>query len=53
MRNSRQFYNDTVLSFSNAMQMFPANLVATMFNFKTKEYFNISEADKEPVKVKF
>ncbi len=50
---ARQFYNDTVLSFSNAMQMFPANLVATMFNFKTKEYFNISEADKEPVKVKF
>jgi len=50
---ARQFYNDTVMSFSNALQMFPTNLVAMLFNFKAKEYFNISEADRESVKVKF
>src|SRR3989339_599132 len=50
---ARQFYNDTVMSYLNAMQMFPTNIIAGMFNFKTKEYFQIAETEKEPVKVKF
>ena len=50
---ARQFYNDTVLGYLNALQMFPTNILAAMFNFKAKEYFQIAEAEKEPVKVKF
>lgn len=50
---ARQFYNDTVMTYTNSLQMFPTNIIAGMFNFKPREYFNVSEADKEPVKVKF
>ncbi|MGM0467149.1 MAG: LemA family protein [Acidobacteriota bacterium] len=51
---ARQFYNDTVMKFNTKQQVFPSNIIANMFNFKEKEYFEIEEpAAKEPVKVKF
>jgi len=51
---SRQFYNDTVLSYNNSIQRFPTNTIANMFNFKQREFFEIEEAiEKKPVKVKF
>lgn len=51
---SRQFYNDTVLSYNNSIQRFPSNMIANMFNFKQREFFEIEEAaEKKPVKVKF
>lgn len=51
---ARQFYNDTVMKFNTKQQVFPSNIVANMFNFKEKEYFEIEEpAAREPVKVKF
>jgi len=33
--------------------MFPSNLVAKMFNFPKKEFFEASSAERENVKVKF
>lgn len=51
---SRQFYNDTVMKFNAKQQVFPSNVIAKMFNFKEKEYFEIGEPEaKEPVKVSF
>jgi len=50
---SRQFYNDTVLKYDNKREMFPSNVIAGMFNFKEREYFEIEEAEKGPVEVKF
>lgn len=51
---ARQFYNDTVMKFSVKQQVFPSNIIANMFNFKEKEYFEIEEpAAREPVEVKF
>ncbi|MGB8951145.1 MAG: LemA family protein [Candidatus Aminicenantales bacterium] len=51
---ARQFYNDNVMKFSVKQQVFPSNIVARMFNFKEKEYFEIGEAEaKGPVKVSF
>jgi LemA protein len=51
---ARQFYNDTVMKFNTKQQVFPSNLIASMFNFQEKEYFEIEEAEaKEPVKVEF
>lgn len=51
---ARQFYNDTVMKFNTKQQVFPSNIIANMFNFKEREYFEIEEAEaKEPVKVKF
>jgi len=50
---ARQFYNDTAMKFNTKQQVFPANIVAGMFGFKEREYFEIEEAAKEPVKVQF
>jgi LemA protein len=50
---SRQFYNDTVLKFDNKREMFPSNIIAGMFGFKARDYFEVEEGEREPVKVKF
>src|SRR3989338_1476505 len=50
---SRQFYNDNVLSLNQAIQQFPTNMLANMFNFKERDYFKVEESEKKPVKVKF
>ncbi len=50
---SRQFYNDTVLTFNNAIQVFPNNILAGMFNFTARDYFEIEEASREPIEVSF
>ena len=50
---ARQFYNDEVLKYDNMMETFPSNLVARLFGFVPKDYFEIEEKSREPVKVKF
>lgn len=49
----RQFYNDTVLNYKNKLEMFPSNIVAKMFGFKSEPFFEASEADREVPKVQF
>ena len=50
---ARQFYNDSVLQYDNAIEMFPTNIMASMFSFQPRPYFEAPTADREPVKVKF
>ena len=50
---ARQFYNDTAMSFNNLVEMFPSNIVASMFKFKKYEFFTALEEEKEVPKVKF
>lgn len=51
---NRQFYNDTVLSYTNLKQVFPKNIIASMFHFKDKEYFRVDETEqREAPKVTF
>ncbi|HWC13507.1 MAG TPA: LemA family protein [Actinomycetota bacterium] len=50
---SRQFYNEQVLAYDNALETFPSNLVAGAFNFEPKQYFEIEETVREPVRVDF
>jgi LemA protein len=50
---ARQFYNDTVLKYDNKREKFPSNIIAGLFGFKDREYFETAEADREPVKVSF
>ncbi len=51
---ARQFYNDTVMRFNQKQQVFPSNIIASMFGFKPREYFEIGEAEaRGPVKVAF
>ncbi len=48
---ARQLYNDTVMSFNNRVQTFPSNVIAAIFGFRAREYFEAPEEEKEPVKV--
>lgn len=52
---SRQFYNDTVMTYNTTIERFPTVLVAGMFGFNKEEYFNLDEeaAAREAVKVEF
>lgn len=51
---SRRFYNANVRDFNIAQQTFPTNLLAQMFGFKPREFFEVEgEAAKQPVAVKF
>jgi LemA protein len=51
---SRQFYNDSVLTYNNQIQMFPSNVVAGMTGFKAGEFFEVKEtAEREAPKISF
>ena len=50
---ARQFYNDAVLKYQNKIEMFPSNIIAGIFNFKTEKFFEATEAEKETPKVQF
>jgi LemA protein len=50
---SRQFYNSVVRQFNEKVVVFPSNLIAGMFGFKEQEFFEVEEAEKKPVEVKF
>ncbi|MGB8958076.1 MAG: LemA family protein [Candidatus Aminicenantales bacterium] len=51
---ARQFYNDTVMKYNMRQQVFPSSIIANMFGFKPREYFQIEEeVAKGPVKVQF
>lgn len=50
---ARQFYNDSVTNFNQAIQVFPANLIAGIFGFTARDYFEIQAAEKEAPKVEF
>lgn len=50
---ARQFYNDVVMKYNNKIEMFPTNLVAGIFGFKSETFFSAKENERENVKVKF
>ena len=50
---SRQFYNEQVLAYDNALETFPSNTVAGLFNFEPKVYFEVEEAQRDAVRVDF
>lgn len=50
----RQFYNDVVQKYNDKVEMFPSNIIASMFKFKLADFFTIeNEAEREAPKVKF
>ena len=50
---ARQFYNDSVLSYNNKLQTFPRTLIAGMFDFDKREYFEGDPEATGPVRVQF
>jgi len=52
---SRRFYNGNVRDFNTGVQMFPGNIIASMFKFTALEFFELEQdsVEKNPVEVKF
>jgi LemA protein len=51
---ARQSFNDQVLGFNNKIQMFPSNIIAGMFGFIRRDFFEIEvAAEREVPKVSF
>ena len=53
---SRRFYNGIVRDFNTKIEQVPTNLVAGMFGFTTRDFFELSEGEeaaREPVAVDF
>jgi LemA protein len=50
---ARQVYNDTVLTYDNALQTVPTNIVAGLFSFSPRAYFETEGATREAPSVQF
>ena len=51
---ARQVYNDTVLTYDNALETVPTNVVAAIFGFEQRPYFELDEpAAREAPQVRF
>jgi len=50
---ARQFFNDSTLNFNTRIQSFPNNILAGMFNFTEREYFEADPESTGPVQVEF
>ncbi len=50
---ARQVYNDTVLSYDNALETVPTNVIAGIFHFNPREYFQTEDATREAPQVRF
>ena len=54
IQNARRYYNAVVRDFNTRVQSFPANLIAGMFGFHPRQFFEMENAaDRENVAVKF
>ena len=53
IQNARRYYNAVVRDLNTRIQSFPTNIIAGMFGFQTRQFFEVAEADREPVAVKF
>jgi len=50
---ARRSFNAAVLDYNNSIQSFPTNLIAGMFHFDKKNFFEAKESERENVNVKF
>jgi LemA protein len=53
IQSARSYYNAVVRDLNTAIQSFPNSILAGMFNFHDRQFFETTEADREPVAVKF
>ena len=51
--NSRKYYNATVRIYNNKVEMFPSNIIAKIFGYKSKSMFEANDKERESVKVEF
>jgi LemA protein len=48
---ARQFYNDQVMRLNTLIQSFPSSIVARLFGFQERPFFEIEEGTRGPVQV--
>jgi len=53
IQGSRRYYNAVVRDLNTKVQTFPSSIIAGMFGFQGRQFFETSDADREPVVVKF
>lgn len=53
VQNARRYYNAVVRDLNTKIQQFPSNVVAGMFGFKTREFFEVPDTDRAVPQVKF
>ncbi len=53
IQKARRYYNATVRDYNNAVTTFPGVLVASIFNFKERDYFDIPEVEERAPEVRF
>jgi LemA protein len=54
IQNARRYYNAVVRDLNTKIQSFPSNILAGMFGFQPRQFFEVADAqDREPVAVKF
>ncbi|MDR3112180.1 MAG: LemA family protein [Elusimicrobiota bacterium] len=56
VQSARRFYNSNVLSLNTKLDMFPSNIIGSIFSFQKKEFFKLDEneqAARNVVKVSF
>jgi LemA protein len=53
IENARRYYNNVVRDLNTRIQSLPTNIVAGIFGFAQRQFFEIAAADRQPVAVKF
>ncbi len=56
LQAARRFYNGNVLALNTKIEMFPSNIVAAMFHFEKRDFFELAESEQDArnaVKVQF
>jgi LemA protein len=53
VQNARRYYNAVVRDLNTRIQQFPSNVVAGMFGFKAREFFEVPDTERAVPQVKF
>ncbi len=53
IQNARRYYNAVVRDFNTRIAQFPSNMVAMLFGFHAREFFEVAGAEREAPRVSF
>ena len=53
LANARKYYNAVVREYNDRIMVFPSSLIASLFHFGKRDYYEISDSDRERVDVRF
>jgi LemA protein len=53
IQNARRYYNAVVRDFNIKISQFPSNMVASLFGFRRRDFFEMAEVEREAPQVRF